>query len=125
MLHFYFDSAHTNMISEGTGANPDSSDYNGATGGADQRKLYLWNDQADKTYEDVSITAANDDANVNIQYALDNSGSPGAWAESISMPNGDYRAAVPFWRKVITAVHGDSTTRRDITHKFTATEFAK
>jgi len=125
VLHIYFDEEHTNMVSEGTGTNPDSVRISGATGGVDQRKLYLWNDDEEKTYEDVSITAANDDENVNIQYTLDINGSPGEWAESINLPNGDYRTAVPFWRKVVVAQHEDSITRRDISHKFTAIEFEK
>lgn len=126
MLGIYFDEAHNNKLSEGDGSNPDITIVNGETGGSEERKLFIWNDNAaNKTYENVRITAKNSDADFKVEYAFDEGGAPGTFSSAITLPNGDFANSVPFWRKVTIAPQDDSITRRDIKHKLTADEFAK
>jgi len=127
MLGIYFDAAHTDKLSEsGAGTNPDITRLNGAVGGVEEKKLYVWNDNAAaKTYEEIYVTAANDDEQFKVEYAADDAGAPGTFSDAISLPNGDFATAVPFWRRVTIAVQADSVTRRDIKHNLNAIEYAK
>jgi len=127
-LHFYFDAGKSNMISEGTQANPDTVTGSGTTGFTDERAIYVGNDSAAKRYESVTVTAVNDDANVDIKYAPDNAGTPGAYADSINLPNiaaaGQAGDVVKIWRKVSVAAGQASQNRTNIKHRVTATEYA-
>lgn len=67
----------------------------------DERSLWIRSDNPTLTYENVVITAQNVPEGVTVQYALDNSGSPGTYADSITLPNGEFDPAVRFWRKVV------------------------
>lgn len=67
----------------------------------DERSLWIRSDNPTLTYENVVITAQNVPEGVTVQYALDNSGSPGTYADSIALPNGTFDSAVRFWRKIV------------------------
>lgn len=98
-LRFYFDAAGTNEI---TDANPDTI-HKAVVAGAnmvDERSLWIRSDDPALTYENVVITAQNKPANVTVQYAKDNNGTPGTYANSITLPNGTFEPSVRFWRKV-------------------------
>jgi hypothetical protein len=99
-LKFYFDAAGTQEI---TDQNPDTI-HKAVVAGAnmvDERSLWIRSDDPALTYENISITAQNKPANVTVQYAKDNNGSPGTYADSIALPNGTFDSAVRFWRKIV------------------------
>ncbi len=99
-LRLYLDAACAQEI---TPENPDSI-HRAVVAGAnmvDERSLWIRSDDPALTYENVVITAQNKPANVTVQYAKDNNGSPGTYADSIALPNGVFDPAVRFWRKVI------------------------
>lgn len=99
-LKFYRDAAGTDEI---TDASPDHARKPVIAGAdwIDERSLYIKSDDPILTYENVVIAAQDKPANVTVQYAKDNNGSPGAYANSITLPNGVFEPGVRFWRKVI------------------------
>lgn len=99
-LRLYLDAACTQEI---TDSNPDHVRKPVVAGAdwVDERSLYIRSDNPILTYENVSITAQNVPEGVTVQYALDNSGSPGTYADSIALPNGTFDSAVRFWRKIV------------------------
>lgn len=123
-LHFYFDDAMTNMISEGDMSNPDTATGSGTTGFTEEKAIYVGNDSAAKRYENVEVTAVNDDANVDIQYAPDNAGVPGTYVDILNVGNIAASGVVKIWRKVIVAAGQASQNRVDIKHRVTGTEYA-
>lgn len=127
-LHFYFDAAKTNKISEGDMSKPDTVTGSGSTGFTDERAIYVGNDSAAKRYEGVTVTAVNDDANVDIKYAPDNAGVAGAYADSLNVGNiaaaGQAGDVVKIWRKVTVASGLPSQNRTNIKHRVTGTEYA-
>lgn len=124
-LHLYLDPACTNQISEGTGLNPDSCEGSGTTGFVNERKIYLKNNDPAKDYKGVSITAYNDDANVDIKYAPDASGAPGTYADSLVLPDIlDATTVITIWRKVTVAAGQAAQNRVNIKHRVSATEYA-
>lgn len=127
-LHFYFDAAKTNMISEGTQVNPDTVTGNGTTGFTSELAIYVGNDSNAKDYEQVSVTAVNDDANVEVKYAPDNAGVPGAYADTLDIgiiaASGQAGDVVKIWRKVTVAAGQASQNRVNIKHRVSAQEFA-
>lgn len=99
-LRLYLDAACTQEI---TDSNPDHTRKPVVAGAdwVDERSLWIRSDDSALTYENIVIAAQNVPANVTVQYALDNSGSPGTYAASITLPNGKFDPAVRFWRKVV------------------------
>lgn len=99
-LKFYRNAEGTDEI---TDANPDYSRKPVVAGAdwMDERSLYIRSDNPILTYENVVITAQNKPDGVIVQYAKDNNGTPGVYANSLSLPNGVFDPAVRFWRKVI------------------------
>lgn len=117
-LHMYLDAACTNAISENTGTNPDTATGDAQLGFTDEKPLYIKNDDATKKYVQVTLTANGDDANVDIKYAPDVSGSPGTYADTISIPDiTDATTIVKIWRKIIVAGGQPSQTRTNIKHR--------
>lgn len=116
------------LVSKSNMDNPDTVTISGTTGGTDDKALYVSNDATDKRYTMVSLTAINDNADVEIEYALDESGSPGVFADSISLPNISAKGAgsdtVKIWRKVKVSPGQESQEVVEIKHKITATEYA-
>lgn len=99
-LRLYLDAACTQEITLET---PDSI-HKAVVAGAnmvDERSLWIRSDDPALTYENLVITAQNKPANVTVQYAPDSNGTPGTYANSITLPKGVFDPAVRFWRKVI------------------------
>ncbi len=128
VLHIYANSNKTGMFSEGDGSNPDVATGNGTTGFTADRAIYIGNDSTVKRYENVVITAVNDDANVDIKFAPDVAGSPGTFSDSLNVGNiaasGQSGDVVKIWRRVIVAPGQDSQNRTNIDYKITAVEYA-
>ena len=99
-LRLYLDAACTQEI---TDSNPDHVRKPVVAGAdwVDERSLWIRSDDSALTYENIVIAAQNVPANVTVQYAEDNNGSPGTYADSITLPNGNFDPAVRFWRKVV------------------------
>jgi hypothetical protein len=127
-LHFYFDAVKTNMISEGTQANPDTATGNGTTGFSSESAIYVGNDSVAKRYEQVEVTSINDDASVDVKYAPDNAGAPGVYADSLNVgeiaASGQAGDVVKIWRKVTVAAGQTSQNRVNIKHRASAQEYA-
>ncbi|NPV72086.1 MAG: hypothetical protein HPY55_15885 [Firmicutes bacterium] len=121
-LHLYFDKAMTNQISEGTMANPDQVTGDGQAGFTHELALYLGNPSTTKRYENVQITAVNDDANVDIKYAPDNAGAPGTYADVLSVGAVSAGGVVKIWRKVTVAPGQVAQNRVNIKHRVTGIE---
>lgn len=128
MLHIYANSNKTGMFSEGDGSNPDVATGNGTTGFTADRAIYIGNDSTVKRYENVSITAINDDANVTIKFAPDVNGSPGTFSDVLNVGNisasGQAGDVVKIWRRVIVAGNQDSQNRTNIDYRIDAIEYA-
>lgn len=99
-LRLYLDAACTQEITPET---PDSI-RKAVVAGADMvdgRSLWLKSDDDALTYENIELSAQDKPANVTVQYAKDSSGSPGAYADSITLANGTFEPAVRIWRKIV------------------------
>lgn len=82
----------------------------------DERSLWIRSDNPTLTYENVVITAQNVPEGVTVQYALDNSGSPGTYTDSIALPNGTFDSAVRFWRKIVVPNVNEAQKIANIKH---------
>ena len=82
----------------------------------DERSLWIKSDNPTLTYENVVITAQNVPEGVTVQYAKDNNGSPGTYADSITLPNGKFDPAVRFWRKVVVPEVNEAQKIANIKH---------
>ncbi|OMF35279.1 hypothetical protein BK133_11285 [Paenibacillus sp. FSL H8-0548] len=101
------------------------------TGSAVAVQLWLFNDAADKRYEDVLIDptdAVSTDESTWVQLAPDNDGVAGTYlagGAALTMANiSDSDVANPFWMKVTTPAVGDTQNKTDIKLTVTAKEFA-
>lgn len=101
------------------------------TGSSQELRLFLFNDNAAKRYESISIDPIDEtstDESTWIQLAPDNAGSPGTYLAAgavLSMANiSDSNTGKPFWVKVTTPVVADSQNKSDIKLKVNSTEFA-
>jgi hypothetical protein len=121
-LKIYLDAACT---IECTPVNPDtlrSSARLGQTATV-QGSIWIKSDNALLTYEDITLTADGDDANADVEYAPDNAGAPGAWAQTIIPSNGAYAEAVRIWRRVTCPNVQGPFNRINISHELTWSEF--
>lgn len=123
-LRLYHDQ---NAQDEITQANPDTVDQAVPVGEDldDQKIIYLASDDASLTYEEISITAIEDNGNnVTVEYAFDDNGSPDLpWQETLEPSDGDYSTPEPIWRRVFKEDVQEAFTREDIEHEVTADEF--
>lgn len=107
MLHLYYDQAHTQPVPDNVGAvgTADVFQGNSSTGETTTPvQRWVWNDEsATRRYEGIQLTALNDTADINIQYAPDNAGSPGGFVETLNLADGDYATPVPVWVQVVFA----------------------
>ncbi|MGE5594325.1 MAG: hypothetical protein ACM3X3_11700 [Betaproteobacteria bacterium] len=121
-LRLYLDAACTQEV---TATNPDAV-HKAVVSGVDmtdERSLWIKSDDVALTYENIVLTSQGDDAQVDVKYAADNNGAPGTYADSLSLPNGDFAAAVRVWRKV-TAPNVTATFKRtNINHSLTWDEY--
>lgn len=121
-LRMYFDAECTQEI---TATNPDTI-HKAVVSGADmtdERSLWIKSDDIALTYENIVLTAQGDDAQVDVKYATDNNGSPGVYADSLSLPNGAFATAVRVWRKVTALNVTAAFKRTNINHILTWNEY--
>lgn len=129
-LHFYFDEACTNQVSEGDGSNPDVAIGNGTEGFTDERPLWIKNDDPTKEYKAADgypalrITTLNDDEAVDVQYAEDDGGKAGAYSDTLDLPDGAYTTPYKIWRRVTVQPGTPEQNRVDIKHQIRANRFA-
>jgi len=107
-------------------SNPDQTRQAVASGGQlqEQRSLWIKSDDAQKTYENVILTASGDDANADYEYAPDSGGSPGTWAASVAPSNGTFGTAVRVWRRVTCPNVTSPFNRTNIKHSLAWDEYA-
>lgn len=124
------DAGLTDVVSEGNGANPISTQHV-ITGEAKETKVYLYNNDATKRYEAITIDpsdAVSTDESAWVQLAPDNAGSAGTYGAggaALTMSDiADSNVAKPFWVKVTTPSVGDTQNKTDIKLTVQGTEFA-
>lgn len=117
----------TNVVSD---SNPVLTDHP-TTGSTVTVRLWLFNDNAAKRYENISIDPVDlvsTDESTWVQLAPDNAGSPGSFlagGAALSMANiSDSNVARPFWVKVTTPAVGDTMNKEDIKLDVAGREFA-
>jgi hypothetical protein len=121
------DAGLTDLVS---GANPITTVHSTA-GGTVEVKVFLFNDDATKTYQTIQIdpmdTTGGDESGY-IQLAPDNAGSAGTYLAAsapLSMSNiSSANTPQAFWVKVTTPTLGSAQNKTDIFLRVTATEFA-
>lgn len=129
-LHFYFDEACTDQLSEGDRTNPDIVIGNGTEGFTDERPLWIKNDDPTREYRAVDgnpalrVFALNEDERVSIQYALDENGEPGTYSDVLDLPDGAYTEPIKVWRKVTVQPGTSEANFVDIKHQIHAQRFA-
>lgn len=113
-----------------TDANPITTEHP-ITGSAVTVPLWLYNDDATKTYQTIIIDptdAISTDESTWVQLAPDNTGSAGTYlAGGAALTMADISgsgAAKPFWAKFTTAAVGDSQNKTDIKLTVSAKEYA-
>lgn len=111
-LRMFLDSACTNELSSGNGTNPWADRYDGTNGATRQHRIWFKSDDATATYANVNVTATGDTAAIDLQFAPDNAGTPGAFVQSLALANGPYTTAGVFWVKGIVAA---GTPRQNFT----------
>lgn len=101
------------------------------TGGVVSVQLWLFNDDATKTYQSINIDptdAVSTDESTWVQLAPDSAGSPGtfgAGGAALTMANvTDSNVAKPFWYKCTTPSGQSVSNKTDIKLTVNFTEFA-
>lgn len=130
MLRLYRDAAGQSEI---TSDNPDTVRKAVPVGATltDEQVQYLKSDDPTLTYEGVSIWAEGDEdgaaqhGEVDVLYAPDVGGSPGTYEQVLALPDGDFVAAVPIWRKVVAPNVAAAFRRIDIVPTWAADEYVK
>jgi hypothetical protein len=128
------DSVKTDVVSSGTNANPISTQHP-ITGSTVEQKLYLFNDDATKYYQNVNIDptdAVSTDESTWVFLAPDNAGSAGAYGAAgaaLTMANigasgsGDTTVKA-FWMKVTSPSGQSVQNKTDIKLTVNYREFA-
>ncbi|MGE5584045.1 MAG: hypothetical protein ACM309_00675 [Bacillota bacterium] len=121
-LKLYFDAACTQEV---TATNPDTIHKAVALGVdmTDERSLWIKSDNLALTYENIALTSQGDDAQVDVQYAADNNGAPGTYADSLSLPDGPFATGVRVWRRVTAPNVTAAFKRTNINHSLTWDEY--
>lgn len=101
------------------------------TGSPVEVRLFLFNDNAEKTYQNITIDPTDivsTDESAYVQLAPDNAGSAGAYfggSVALTMANiTDSNVAKPFWIKVTTPALSDSQNKSDIKLNIYGKEYA-
>lgn len=129
-LFLYHDSSGTNLVESGDEDYEREAVQSGNQVVLEQ-KLYVGSDNTNLTYENITLDSVNDEdsanqtGEINIQYAPDESGSPGVYLESISLPNGDFDPPVAIWRKMIAPSVENAFIRTDIQLELNYDEYYK
>jgi hypothetical protein len=121
------DAGLTDLVS---GVNPITT-VHATSGGTVEVKLYLFNDDATKTYQSIQVdpmdTTGGDESSY-IQLAPDNAGVAGTYlAASAPLSVSDITTVNSpriFWAKITTPTLGSAQNKTDIFLRVTATEFA-
>lgn len=121
-LHLFFDNARTNQISEATQLNPDAITGSGDTGFVDTDNLFLGNNGATNYYTGTALEARQDDANVDVGYALLVGGPYTDILNFAGQQNSN--TSVSFFRRATVVSGLPATHRTDIKHRITSTEHA-
>lgn len=117
----------TDIVSD---ANPITTEHP-ITGSAVAVQLWIFNDQATKRYETITIKPTDIvsiDESSWVQLAPDNAGAAGTYlagGAALSLANiADSNVAKPFWIKVTTPAVGDTQNKTDIKLTVTGKEYA-
>lgn len=128
------DSAKTDVVSSGTNANPATTQHP-ITGSTVEQKLYLFNDDATKYYQNITIDPSDSvstDESTWVALAPDNAGAAGTYGAAgaaLSMANigaagaGDTTVKA-FWMKVISPSGQSVQNKTDIKLTVAFREFA-
>lgn len=90
-------------------------------------ELYVKSDDANLTYENISLTAIGDEntasqsGEVDITYSLDNK----TFEQVLALPDGDYTTALKVYRKVFAPNVNAAFKRLDIQHELSFDEYVK
>jgi len=120
-LHFYHDSGATNLVEAGDVDHERKAEPAGNTVTIEQQ-LYIGSDDINLTYENVTVSSANDfdgtttAGEIDVEYALDSGGSAGTYNQSLDMANQDFDPAVPIWRKITAPSITDAFKISNIEH---------
>jgi len=118
-LRMYFDPNAQYVITDNWGpteGQPDAYEGPGA-GGEVIAERYIYNtEHATKTYAGITLTAYQDDSVTDLKYALDESGEPGTWLDSITLPDGDYATPYKVWVKCIFAPTSEPIKKTTVKH---------
>ena len=124
----------TDVVSSGTNANPISTQHP-ITGSTVEQKLYLFNDDVTKYYQNINIDptdAVSTDESTWVYLAPDNAGAAGTYGAAgvaLTMANigasgsGD-TTGKPFWMKVVTPSGQSVQNKTDIKLTVNYREFA-
>jgi hypothetical protein len=95
----------TDIVSEDS-SNPVTTTHL-AAGSTQQVKLFLYNDDASRTYSNVSVAPF---TLGQVQVAPDVAGAPGTYADTLPLTVAGPNTAVPFWMKVTTPALTETKT---------------
>mgnify|MGYP001193059112 FL=1 len=126
MIKIYHDPEGTQEI---TADNPDFIHKAVPVGNVleDIVQIYLLSDDPTLTYENIHITADNDDdgatshGQIDVKYSLDGA----TYKDTLEIPDGDFATAVAVYRKVIAPDVQEAYKRTDILHKHLFEEYKK
>jgi len=122
-LKLYLDSGFTDEISQGANTNPDTCSGNGTTGFTSKRQLWLYNDDNEKIYQDISIITINDTSDIDISYSIT---EDGVYTDNLSLSNitecGGSNDYDTFWRKVVVSSGNIQQNLITIKHRVNAKE---
>ena len=121
-LRLYYDPECTNEI---TNENPDSIRKPTIFGETlvTELEIYIKSDDITLIYENISFTALNDDAQVDVKYALDKEGTPGEYHDELQLPDGVYHDPIRVWRKISAPDVTAAFRRTDIQHSLNWDEY--
>lgn len=128
MLKIAKNAGLTDVVST-DGTNPLSTQHPIA-GSTVEVKVYLFNDNAAKRYESITVDPTDTtggDESTWVQLAPDNAGSAGTYlaaGAALSMANISDTTGKPFWVKVTTPSVADTQNKSDIKLTVNSTEFA-
>lgn len=129
MLKIAKNSGLTDIVSSDN-TNPITTQHP-TTGSVVEVRLFLYNDNATKRYESITIDPIDEtstDESTWVQLAPDNAGAAGTYltpSSPLSMANiSDANVGKPFWMKVTTPAVTDSQNKSDIKLRVSSMEFA-
>ncbi len=92
----------------------------------DEEVLWLKSDDANLTYENITITSTNTPGEppVTVEYALDDgAGNPVTYADPLTVSDGAYTSAIKIHRKAVSENITGAFVRTNIEHEVKADEF--